>query len=57
MVDTGNKHITLRRAVASARVLMTSETVTALRDTGRRREIRSKQRDSRESWRQSGLRT
>jgi cyclic pyranopterin monophosphate synthase len=32
MVDTGNKEITLRRAVASARVLMTSQTVTALRE-------------------------
>jgi len=31
MVDTGNKEITSRRAVASARVLMTSATVTALR--------------------------
>jgi len=32
MVDTGNKDITQRRAVASARVLMTEETVTALRE-------------------------
>ena len=32
MVDTGNKDITSRRAVASARVLMTSETVAALRE-------------------------
>ena len=32
MVDTGNKEITQRRAVASARVLMTEETVTALRE-------------------------
>ena len=32
MVDTGNKEITSRRAVASARVLMTSETVSALRE-------------------------
>src|SRR6185436_7052364 len=32
MVDTGNKEITSRRAVASARVLMTSETVAALRE-------------------------
>ena len=32
MVDTGNKEITSRRAVASARVLMASETVTALRE-------------------------
>ena len=31
MVDTGNKEITSRRAVASARVLMTSATVAALR--------------------------
>jgi len=31
MVDTGNKVSTSRRAVASARVLMTRETVTALR--------------------------
>ena len=31
MVDTGNKQITSRRAVASARVLMTSDTVAALR--------------------------
>ena len=31
MVDTGSKQITARRAVASARVLMTSDTVTALR--------------------------
>ena len=30
MVDTGNKEITSRRAVASARVLMTHETVAAL---------------------------
>ena len=32
MVDTGNKQITTRRAVASARVLMTNATVTALRE-------------------------
>jgi cyclic pyranopterin monophosphate synthase len=32
MVDTGNKEITLRRAVASARVLMNRETVSALRE-------------------------
>src|SRR5215212_2949654 len=32
MVDTGNKEITSRRAVASARVLMTSGTVAALRE-------------------------
>lgn len=32
MVDTANKEITTRRAVASARVLMSSETVSALRD-------------------------
>jgi cyclic pyranopterin phosphate synthase len=32
MVDTGNKEITSRRAVASARVLMSSETVAALRE-------------------------
>ena len=32
MVDTGNKEITLRRAVASARVLMNRETVAALRE-------------------------
>ena len=32
MVDTGNKEITSRRAVASARVLMTSATVSALRE-------------------------
>jgi cyclic pyranopterin phosphate synthase len=32
MVDTGNKVSTSRRAVASARVLMTRETVTALRE-------------------------
>src|SRR5215203_1435689 len=32
MVDTGNKDITLRRAVASARVVMSSATVSALRD-------------------------
>jgi cyclic pyranopterin monophosphate synthase len=32
MVDTGNKQITSRRAVASARVLMRTETVSALRD-------------------------
>jgi len=32
MVDTGNKEITSRRAVASARVLMMSETVSALRE-------------------------
>jgi len=32
MVDTGNKETTQRRAVASARVLMTEETVAALRD-------------------------
>jgi len=32
MVDTGNKEITTRRAVASARVLMTRETVSALRE-------------------------
>ncbi|HEV8427968.1 MAG TPA: cyclic pyranopterin monophosphate synthase MoaC [Pyrinomonadaceae bacterium] len=32
MVDTGNKEITSRRAVASARVLMTSATVAALRE-------------------------
>ena len=32
MVDTGNKEINSRRAVASARVLMTSETVSALRE-------------------------
>lgn len=32
MVDTGNKEITQRRAVASARVLMTEKTVAALRE-------------------------
>ena len=32
MVDTGNKDVTSRRAVATARVLMTSETVSALRE-------------------------
>jgi cyclic pyranopterin phosphate synthase len=32
MVDTGNKEITTRRAVASARVLMTGATVSALRE-------------------------
>jgi len=32
MVDTGSKQITLRRAVASARVLMTGDTVAALRE-------------------------
>ncbi|HEY6660478.1 MAG TPA: cyclic pyranopterin monophosphate synthase MoaC [Pyrinomonadaceae bacterium] len=32
MVDTGNKEITSRRAVASARVLMSRETVSALRE-------------------------
>jgi len=32
MVDTSNKEITARRAVASARVLMKSETVAALRE-------------------------
>ena len=32
MVDTGNKEITSRRAVASARVLMRRETVLALRE-------------------------
>ncbi len=32
MVDTGHKETTLRRAVASARVLMTSATVSALRE-------------------------
>ena len=32
MVDTGDKKITQRRAVASARVLMTEATVTALRE-------------------------
>jgi cyclic pyranopterin monophosphate synthase len=32
MVDTGNKEITSRRAVASARVLMTDATVSALRE-------------------------
>ena len=32
MVDTGNKEVTQRRAVASARVLMTEATVTALRE-------------------------
>ena len=32
MVDTGNKEITSRRAVASARVLMSRETVAALRE-------------------------
>jgi cyclic pyranopterin phosphate synthase len=32
MVDTGNKEITVRRAVASARVLMTGATVSALRE-------------------------
>ena len=32
MVDTGNKQTTLRRAVASARVLMNRETVSALRE-------------------------
>ena len=32
MVDTGNKEVTQRRAVASARVLMTETTVTALRE-------------------------
>ena len=32
MVDTGNKEATQRRAVASARVLMTKETVAALRE-------------------------
>lgn len=32
MVDTGNKEITSRRAIASARVLMSRETVLALRE-------------------------
>src|SRR5262245_22635733 len=32
MVDTGNKEITSRRAVASARVLMSTATVSALRE-------------------------
>ena len=32
MVDTGSKEITLRRAVASAKVLMTAATVSALRE-------------------------
>ena len=32
MVDTGDKQITSRRAVASARILMASETVVALRE-------------------------
>ena len=32
MVDTGSKEITTRRAVASARVLMTGATVSALRE-------------------------
>jgi cyclic pyranopterin phosphate synthase len=32
MVDTGNKEISSRRAVASARVLMNRETVSALRE-------------------------
>lgn len=32
MVDTGTKEITLRRAVASAKVLMSRETVSALRE-------------------------
>src|SRR6185295_14487306 len=32
MVDTGGKEITSRRAVASARVLMSAATVTALRE-------------------------
>jgi cyclic pyranopterin phosphate synthase len=32
MVDTGNKEITSRRAVASARVLMSAATVSALRE-------------------------
>jgi len=32
MVDTGNKEITMRRAVASARVLMTGATLSALRE-------------------------
>ena len=32
MVDTGNKEITQRRAVASAKVLMNGETVSALRE-------------------------
>jgi cyclic pyranopterin phosphate synthase len=32
MVDTGNKEISSRRAVASARVLMSRETVSALRE-------------------------
>ena len=32
MVDTGNKEITTRRAVASAKVLMSSATVSALRE-------------------------
>lgn len=32
MVDTGSKEITARRAVASARVLMSAETLSALRE-------------------------
>src|SRR5215207_2173259 len=32
MVDTGDKQVTRRRAVASAKVLMTRETVSALRE-------------------------
>lgn len=32
MVDTGTKEITSRRAIASARVLMSNETVSALRE-------------------------
>ena len=34
MVDTGNKEITQRRAVASAKVLMNGDTVAALREHG-----------------------
>ncbi len=32
MVDTGDKQVTMRRAVASARVLMSEETISALRE-------------------------
>ena len=49
MVDTGDKEITLRRAVASARVLMNSATVSALR------EHRTPKGDPREAARLAGI--
>jgi cyclic pyranopterin phosphate synthase len=57
MVDTGNKEATQRRAVASARVLMTEETVAALREHRTPKGDPLKRRDWQVLWRPNERRT